>query len=244
MISGPVLLNAAIIEPDPGARDRLRQACAASGCFDEIVMSKDSPEILEQVRSGNGFDVVFVSGRVDQAKLVLSQLKATFSPRDTAYVLVGERACSELGVISDLFDGFDGVLFEPFSVESLTEITELVARVQHDRAAARERIAIDLLVRELTGLIGELANCEQAGYRAPVTRRVLQEIRAVLAELSPEAAAYYYQALAEQFSSLHAPRRIYKGVSNRIRQKEQAKLETAAQEKLERITGLRKASSG
>jgi len=229
--------QAMIVDSDINSRMKLKQATGQVPLFADIAHETSLEETLDTLQSGNlHCDVVFISHRFDQGdvKRFIEQAKEIKNGQDAAYILVmDKKPGSNAEVAEYLTNGFDGFLFEPYSVDSLTEITRLAAKVRTERTAAREKVAITLLVTDLISQLDLVAFLKSSGYSVSKSQEKLKDLEEKLHALNPEAFQVYYDIATKMFSELPAPRKNlqvqkYGGVSTRVRQRMEKKITAIA----------------
>lgn len=230
----PSAHNAIICDPDLDSRMRLKQATASVVEFGEVLQAgsvRDATTRLAEVPT----DVVFVSHRYGtQAADFIAKARTFASTRDATFIMLLPNTNGQSAIAQHMLHGIDGFLFEPYSVDSLVEITRLAARLKRERALARERVALSLMIQELINQFDVVTSlkAEQMDYGRSWSR--LASTAAALRNLSPETLAVYYELAIKQFGEVPLPKtpppkRAYSGASTRVKKK----LEEKRQSELE-----------
>ena len=149
--------DALLIDPDIASRMRLKQATTAVTNFGKVTQINNLREAGDKLKANEHCDVAFISFKCDlsDAASFVKSAKSLPAAQDAAFILVlGGSGQDSSTVASSVMSGFDGCLFEPFSVDMLLEITEIAARVRKERSRAREEAALRLLMTDLMNQIG------------------------------------------------------------------------------------------
>ena len=224
--------DAILIDPDIGSRMRLKQATTAVTNFGKVGQVGSLREGFERMRAGERCDVVFVSHKFDLADLTsfVKNAKAIPQGQDSAYIVVlGGKDQDSSTVAASVMSGFDGFLFEPYSVDNLKEMTEIAARVRKERARAREEAALKLLITDIMNQIDLVAYLKQMQSESGRAAKKLRESCAVLKTLSPESFELYRSLAVDLFEQAPLPKKVfqrkqYSGASSRVKKKMEDKL--------------------
>lgn len=231
--NAPRKVDSLVIESDMPARNRLKQAAISIPEFGKMEFQSNTAEGLQRLTSGGmNYDVVFVSYRIASEEVVsfIKQGKEAKHAQDAAFILILENADQNSSVVaSNMLVGADGLLFEPFSVDQLVEITRLAAKVKRERADAREKAALKVLVQDISTQIDLLSQLKKHGYDVGTTQKKLREVCAVLKTLDPNALNYYFETVVEHLENAPLPRPLagklaYGGVSSRVKKKMEARI--------------------
>lgn len=223
--------KAIILDPDIDSRMRLKQVTASVAVFDSVHQYNALNFAISHLELAERCDVVFISHRfpAEEAGGFVKQAREIISARDAAYVrLLPESDLNNANVALGMRDGFDGFLCEPYSVNSLVEITELAARVKRERANAREVLAMTLLVREIAGQIDIIARMKAGGAKAGLSTHTLRETCSVLKSLEGDSRSAYFEAMLRVFEEIPAPspakRKLYSGASRALQARQEKRM--------------------
>ena len=215
-----------VIEPDMNARMRLKQATGSVATFGKVLQAANLSEGDERLRGADRMDVVFVSGQIPQEEVTsfIKRSKENPATQDAAFVLMlksQNQGSSDIAL--NVLVGADGLLFEPFSVDSLVEITRLAARVKGERAASREQAAIRFLMSEIIDQISAIAHLKAMKFEASRQIRKLKELCAIFDTLDAEKKALYLEIAVDMFEKAPIPPppqvKTYSGASSRVKKK-------------------------
>ncbi len=219
--------DALIIDPDMTTRSRLKQVCASVVNFGRVVPIGSCFETMEQIRGDARYDVVFISHHIPQEQIppFIKDAKLTPGGQDTAYILVlptKEQASGD--VAQAMMIGADGVLFEPYSVDILVEITLLAAKVRKERRAARDEAAFRFLLNDLIQQIDVIAYSKSCGYEIGPAMRNFRQACAVVSTIDADSVDIWYKTAVDMFEAAPIPaallqRKKYGGASTRVRQR-------------------------
>ncbi len=231
MSTAPVKYNALIVDTDLDRRMRLKSATTSVVQFGKVNLLNDLDDAKNQISGGKAFDVIFVSSIFEQGPIseFIKSAKELEAARDAAYVLVLQTKDQESSnVASNVMIGADGMLFEPYSVDSLVEITELAAQVKKDRSLQREQAAIGFLLDDVLQQIDMLAYLKSAGYDVGRGIRRFKQMCSVFETLEKDSKQLYYNIAIEKFSNAPFPKKMYQknysGASKRVKERMEKKL--------------------
>ena len=234
----PVKFDAVIVDPDLDTRMRLKQCTAAVHQFGKVAQAGALRDAVSKL-SSDATDVCFISYRFDQSEVTkfISDGKASKGGQDTAYVLVLKSADqSSSTVATNVLAGFDGFLFEPYSVDQLLELTSLADKVRKERGTQREEVAMKFLLSDIINQVDQIAFLKASGIDMGLSIRKLKELCSVLRNLEPASRETYLRVAIDTFENAPIPkkifqRKIYGGASSRLKKRqEQAILEEIAKD--------------
>lgn len=217
--------DALICDPDIATRIRLKTATTAVPRFGRIGHCGSLPEASEALTGQLSFNVVFVSNRIPQEEITSFILKGRETPQgqDAAYIVVLAGTAQDSSTVAqNVMVGADGFLFEPYSVDSLVEITALAAKVKRDRSRAREAAALGLVVNDVISQIDIVAQLKKSGMDLGPNMKKLREMCALFRNLTKDAFANYAMIAVEKFQAAPVPssgRKKYGGVSDRVKKR-------------------------
>lgn len=229
MAEKPLKFDAMIIDPDLDTRMRLKQATASVHQFGKVYQMTTLKDSITKLNAGESADVCFISYRCDQSEVsnFIKDSKATKGGQDTAYILVLKSKDQQSSTVAtNVLAGFDGFLFEPYSVEQLLELTELAARVRKERSTTREQAAIRFLLTDIMNQIDQIAFLKASGYDMGSSTKKFKDLCSVLQTLQPESKNIYIGLAVDMFESAEIPkkifqRKIYGGASSRVKKKQE-----------------------
>lgn len=224
--------DALLVDPEIQSRMRLKQATTAVPHFGKVHQVNELREAQGKLAGNERCDVVFISRRFEMETIIsfIKTAKSTPQGQDSAYILVlGAKDQDSSTVAASVMSGFDGFLFEPYSVDNLLEITQISARVRKERSQAREEAAMKLLVTDLLNQVDLLSYMKTVKSDPTRVFKKLRETTAVLKTLSPESVDVYYRVALDMFENAPLPTKIfqrknYGGASSRVKRKMEDKL--------------------
>jgi response regulator RpfG family c-di-GMP phosphodiesterase len=217
--------DALVIDSDLDARMRLKQAMSSVSSFKSGAQYGKLKEAMQKIETSvSPVDVVFISFRFDDTETTefIAQAKALPQAQDCAFILVKRSQDQQSTMVAaSVLSGADGLLFEPFSVDQLVEITHLASRVKKERSQAREEVALKFLLADVINQIDQVAYLKACEYEIGPSMKKLKEMCAVFGTLSPESKAVYYKLAVDVFEAAPLPklvfqRKKYGGVSSRV----------------------------
>lgn len=221
-----------IIDTDLEARMRLRQAMTSISSFKNAVQLgsiRDSIKKLETTFSP--VDVIFISYRIDEAEVqqFISIAKNTVCTQDAAFILIkNSNDQNTSSIAASMLAGADGLLFEPFSVDQLVEITTLANKVKSDRSSAREAVALKFILSDVINQIDQAAYLKAMEYETAQCMKKLKDMCSVFQSLSPDSILTYQKLAIEAFESAPIPKMVfqkkkYVGNSSRVQKRMEKK---------------------
>lgn len=224
--------NCVIVDPDMNSRMRLKQATTPIAEFGSVMPLSSFLEASGHLNGEREIHVVFVSARFASNDLqqFITQARQSKQGQDSAYVIVLKSSQEGNSEVSGaMMLGGDGVLCEPYSVDSLLEITLLAARVRKERSDARERIAINMIVKDLISQLDLVACLKANDCELGLSIKKLKDLGEVIKGMTPESRVIYYEMCEKAFIDAPLPPRAlavkkYGGVSSRVKKKMDAKI--------------------
>lgn len=230
--SGFQKYDAILVDPDIQSRMRLKQATTAVTNFGKVHQLSELREAQQKLGGSEKADVVFISKKHEMESILnfIKLAKGLPQGQDAAYILVlGAKDQDTSTVASSVMSGFDGFLFEPYSVDNLLEITQISARVKRERSKAREEAAMKMLMTDLMNQIDLLAYLRSCKSDPGRVLKKFKETTTVLRTLSPESFDLYQTVAIDMFENAPLPtkvfqKRAYGGASSRVKKKMEDKL--------------------
>lgn len=224
--------DAIIIDPDSATRMRLKQATSALNEFDKVNLTNSIGDATSRLNSGGPVDVIFLSAALEQSQVdqFIAQSKSNKNGQDAAYVSVMKgNAQASTSIAENVISGFDGMLFEPYSIDQLVELTKIAARVRKERSTAREQAAISIIISDLVRQLDQIAFVKRQGVDPSVLMRKFKLATDTLRKLQPESFELYFTQAVDAFVAVPVPQMTaevneYKGPSSRVKRKQQERL--------------------
>jgi hypothetical protein len=219
--------DAIIINPDMAARMRLKQVCASVVNFGRITPVGTVYETMQRLNdeAEQPTQVIFIAHQVGHEATVsfIKDAKNSKNGQDAAFILVlPTKDQANTDVAQAMMIGADGVLFEPYSVDILVEITVISARVRRERWVGREETAYKLLLSDLMQQIDMLAFSKSCKYELGPSIKLFRQATSVLQTLEKESLEIYHRIAIDLFENAPIPQALmqkkkYIGASNRVR---------------------------
>jgi len=198
--------------------------------FQHVKLLSGLDETMRLLSAAGHVDIIFIAHRFEQDRTTefIKKSKETQGGRDSAYVLVLKTDDQDSNTVAkNVLIGADGFLLEPYSVDNLVEITQLAARVKKERSLEREQAALKFLVLDVMKQIDRVAYIKTCGFDVGRNLKKLKEMCAVFTDLQGESKEVYYELAVSLFGNAPLPQfqaKNYKGVSDRVRKKMEAKI--------------------
>jgi len=232
--------HALICNPDLITRNRLKTACSAIPRFGRIGMCEGLTQAAEVMSGEIEFNVVFISDRIPQDEITnfIKTRRGTKQGQDAAYIIVNSASTADNSSIiaQNMLIGADGFLFEPFSIDSLVEITELAKTLKRDRAREREAAALTFVLNDIIPQIDLIAQLKSTGLDMGPNLKRLREMCTIFKTLTGESFSHYAELAEKKFGAASVPvvgKKKYAGVSDRVKKR----LEEKHREELARKAG-------
>lgn len=218
-----------IIDPDLGSRGQLKQAAHNDVAFGRVYPSGTLQEALERLNMHERCDIIFISFKFEQDNIIefIAQAKQTPVGAECAYILVlRPKEQSSAIVAGNVMVGVDGFLFEPYSVDSIREMSVIAAKVKLENERKRERAALQLLLYDIVRQLDYIATAKHFETVFGRTMRELKQACSILTKLGPESLAMYYELCEEAFTNAQVPQlRKATTASKRVKKKVVAQLD-------------------
>jgi CheY-like chemotaxis protein len=223
-----VRYTALAIDPDSGTRQRLKQAATAVITFQDVQLIGDLRSAVSRLEIRPS-DVIFIAEEFGKEEIAgfITTVKQT-GGADAAFVLVlGSNDQKSTAETTCVMLGAHAVLTEPYSVDSLVDITRIAAKVKKENHIQREKNALSLLVKDMTIQIDRLSYLKACECDPGRALKQFKDLCAIPQSLQGESLERYFDIMIEQFEQVPVPIaqvRQYKGVSQRIKSRMQQKL--------------------
>ena len=237
--------SALVADPDARTRMLLKHATSAVANFKTVHLYHGLNQTLSKLEGDEHCDVVFVSYKFDhnEVRQFITTARETLQGRDAAYVMVSKMEEQDSTTIAEqVMVGTDGFLFEPYSVDSLIEITKLASRVRRERSEARQATALEFVITEFMNHINLIAYSKSMGLDVGRAMRKLREMSCFLHTLEDDSKQIYFNLVTDIFKNAPVPTRIfqrkkYTGASTLVRKKMEKKLVEDLELSLQKIDG-------
>jgi hypothetical protein len=198
-----------IIDSNVERRMRLKNATQhAAKTFGDVQLCSDFYVATDRLKHSKDRVVVFMSEDFAGASLnaFIDIAKTTCAGRDSAYILnVGQRHANPSSVINAGLKAIDGMLVEPFCVDSLITTTESAARLYYERKQEREHGLVKMLVSRMLVAIDTIATAKATCSAAGEAVRDYKDLGATIQNLSPKLVSFFYEMLIEQSALAQVP---------------------------------------
>ena len=204
---------------------RLKQAMSSVTSFKASLQFGKLREAHQKLESSSTpTDVIFISYRFEESETneFIAQAKKLPASQDAAFIIIKRSQDKQsTSIASSVLGGADGLLFEPFSVDQLVDITSIAARVKKERSGAREEAALRFLLADVLNQVDQLAYLKACEYETGPTMKKLREMCGVFHALPTESKPTYYKLAVDIFEASPLPKLIfqrkkYGGVSSRV----------------------------
>ena len=196
--------NALVITPESSRRAHLKMAIhhdqlMGGNTFASVHAASSLPEALAKLQGELSYEIVLISDsykRDDVAEFVSALHQSC--PQKFGIVYVLRCALQERTEIADLLlVGVDSCLCEPFSVETLREITELAAQVRKENAERKIISAAGLIVEAALDEIDRRSDQLRLGGRVGPFSHKIMEASQMFRDLSGDKRDAFFMILAD-----------------------------------------------
>jgi len=206
-------LKLLLVDKDIDSRMRLRHAVSTVQDFGDAIQVNNLEDARHRLDSEiTNFDVVFLSYEFPREQLskLIDDGKKLKGGSDAAYVMLfagneDRNKCIAEGLLA----GTDGFLFEPFSIEQLVEVTKLAAKIKLQRAAARQMLALDFIIKDFVRLIDVYSRLTMMGCDVTKARARVQRMSDRVKSFEPEVQQAFLQSLIEMFMLQPTPDPVF-----------------------------------
>ncbi|RIL10224.1 MAG: hypothetical protein DCC75_04840 [Proteobacteria bacterium] len=219
--------DALLVDETLSSRMTLKQFTSYVIEYGKVYQCGSIANALTRLSGEDNIDMIFVSHHFDQKAIhrFISDAKNTRQGRDSSYILVMESKKQDTNTaVKDVLGGADGLLLEPYSVESLVEITKIAVEVRKERLAAREAAALQFLINEMANQLDQVASNLANEAARGQDWKALKDSGQTVKDLQPATLEIYYDILCEMTMNRPAPRKVfqkikYEGASSRVKRR-------------------------
>jgi len=221
-MSGFKFYRGLVFEPDSEARARFRAVATASPRFDKVEPATTVQQALEYLNSER-VDVIFI-GIIPEITDFLKLAKATLYGKTAAIVFLKRtRPDSQEEVAAEMVAGADTVLFEPYSVENITETTKIADAIREADEKKKKEAALAMIFKsvvEEVDNIGQTSETREDSETLAMFSR-LKHLGEQLKQATKSAAVDFFSSLSKTLEDAEPPtvkarKQAYGGVSERV----------------------------
>jgi response regulator RpfG family c-di-GMP phosphodiesterase len=201
---------------------KLKAATSAVPSLSPVQLCGHSVDALRVLSEGREWDTVFISAKLEPSQIAefINQAKQTRGGRDSAYILViGAQDQSSSAVAGHVLAGADSFLCEPYSVDSLQEISLLSSTIKQQRLRERQEGAVRLLVDDIIRTLDAVSLSLYLGQPPGHAIRDLKDLGSAIQNLNEEWRSVFYTELISRTEKLSAPVRPEVPKSRRVQEK-------------------------
>lgn len=221
-----------IVDSNEERRIRLKGATQLVTEFSKVAVAPTLRDANEYIATAQApWDVVFLSNEMNEDAIsrFIQSSKKLPAGGNAAYVLIlntEKRGSSD--VFTHMRSGIDGLLYEPYSVEQLTDIIELSAKVKQRTPEERESVATRIILQDVIRHLDRMAFLKKLGYDIDKGLKRFATLCHSLTEISPDEMETYHETAINMFEEAPSPQTLedslYKGPSQRVREQQERKL--------------------
>lgn len=214
--------TALVLDKDSDSRMKLKSATSAVSSFGVVQLCAHSVDALRILGERNEWDIILISAKLETGRITefITQAKLTPGGRDAAYILVISASDQNSSAIAtNILAGADSFLCEPYSVDSLQEISNLAATVKQQRIRERQEGAIRILVNDVIRTLDAISLCLYLGQPPGLQMRDFKDIGSAIQGLSDDWKPVYYTELISRTEKLAPPARPALPKSKRVQDK-------------------------
>lgn len=219
------LYDIVVIDESNDRRMRLKAATSSAGIFGDVTLCRDFRVGLDKLKEGRDRVIVFVASGVSETSITTFTKKAkeTAKGRDSAYILILDSSSSSNAAIAgSVLEGVDGVLLEPFSVESLLETTKVASTIYLQRRREREESAISCIIQNVLKNVDDVSSLKARGLSPGEKMRELKDSKEIIHSISNGLKQFYYSQIIEQSQLAQVPAELKAFWNNQATQEEKA----------------------
>jgi DNA-binding NarL/FixJ family response regulator len=200
--------DALIIDPDPESRMRLKLATANCTDFRQVKLANSLYGALQDLKERLSCNIIYISQAFEprQSADFVRQARETKTGQYCAYIMIVDgRRQTRTAISSNISQGMDGFLFQPFSVDGLRETTQIAAKVCCKSQSQRNGASKHLLLESIVPSVEKLTDLFLEGKKLDFVKADLKAITRALSDSCSENTEGYYQALIDLFEKAEAP---------------------------------------
>jgi hypothetical protein len=206
-------MRALILDPSHEHRSTLFLSLKAAECFESIraasELGKDESHLSE-------FDVVYISSRYPE-HIAVSLAREAQSYQVWTVMTAPARGTGP-AISSNLLREFDGVLFEPYTIDEVSRTAVKNEDVPERSPEGRMYKAMEVLVAELRSLQSFIAASKVKGRKAGIAELVFREMAECVRAFEDNLQLTYFMALFAEYQETKShPQGAYRGSSQRVR---------------------------
>jgi response regulator RpfG family c-di-GMP phosphodiesterase len=218
-------LGVFIVDSDVEKKMRLKQATTPVTLFKQTLLFNNLEEALSKLDLDDGGDIIFLSTRFPESDVAsfISRAKQTKRGSDSTFVMMlGAKDYQSPKLPEYMLLGIDGFLFEPYSVDGLTDTANLAIKIKQERRETREKLAITVLVKDVMKQIDAIALTKRLGLGSTKIAARLEALGGSIKRLPGESMQGYFNVLVEEMLTAPLPEKLaqmesYKGASSRVK---------------------------
>ncbi|RMG41621.1 MAG: hypothetical protein D6719_08220 [Candidatus Dadabacteria bacterium] len=204
-------INALIVHENATTRVNLKTATTSVYGFKDVRHVGSPHDALIQLnKDEEPVGAVFVARSFgkDVVSSFIANAKGTTRAQDAAFILILEASDQDsAAVTASLVEGGDGFLFEPFSVDTLKEITELAIKIRNKRLDLRERAAFKLLADDAVKYIDKVIEARLEGRDPGYDMKMLRKTEQAIANIGAESMPRFFSELGKHVLGLEPVQR-------------------------------------
>ncbi len=224
--------NCLIIDPDSKSRMLLKQAMSVVVQFNESFSVKNERIALDLLKRDKKSDLIFISDKIDKSRIIkfIKEAKETNMGFLAGYILLCSKKNDAKSFANSLLDGIDGILIEPYSIDSLQELSLLAAEVKSKREDEKRRMVFRFLVADVIRCLDIFVQSQALGHPLVAMKKTINSVYAIVKDYNDKhVMEIFLQALEDCFIAIKQPVIIaqecrYKGPSARIKRIEEKNL--------------------
>ncbi len=221
----PKSLGVYIVDSDVERKLRLKQATTPVQLFKQTLLFNTLEEPIQKMEHDDFCDIVFLSTRFPESEVAtfINKAKLTKRGQDSTFVMVlGAKESQSAKLPEYMLLGIDGFLFEPYSVDGLTETANLAMKIKKERRETRERLAMTVMVKDCIKQIDSLSITKKFGMGSSKIAARLETLGGSIKRLPEESMSSYFNVLMEEMINAPIPEKLaqmesYKGASTRVK---------------------------
>lgn len=213
--------NVLIIDTDVERIMRVRSAAKVESSFKTIAQVSSTALALERMQLQE-FHLVFIAAELPQQSLpaFIEAARKIRGGRVASFVTVVSVESRQTELVNNVLNGADGVLIEPFSIDSFLEIVRISTSLLKERSTEMQKRLIDLALVDAITYVDSTATRLKTDKRLKSSSRALKRLADTLSNCHSVDEELYFEILIERFISMSTRKRqskVYSGASERLR---------------------------
>lgn len=202
---------------------RIRSAAKLEANFTSLITVPTLEKALDRMEL-HTFELVFVAEELIDGvnKNFIEHARQKTGGKIASYVSIASGGKEQHEFASNLLEGFDAILSEPFSIDSFHSVLEIALSLLSKRTAELRKEIIEIALADAHTYIDTYALSVRHKSGQGVSNRAIAKLKDTLDSCYRSDTEQYFEAVIKKFTELASKKREskgYSGASKRLREK-------------------------